>query len=116
MTTTTDTLTEADFTSWLMTAQPGDRAIYHRGWLACAAQGNANTRRMREVVQRAAGINPRPIVKDTSSTAAVHEERTLFFSPGVPRLVELAAARDERGFIYYAIARRYRTSRFPTAR
>ena len=62
----------------------------------------------------AAAVNPRPMAKDTSTTA--HEERTLFFSPGKPRLVELAAERAERGFHYYAIARRHHSPRFRTAR
>jgi hypothetical protein len=69
---------------------------------------------MREVAQEAAAVNPRPLAKDASTTA--HEERTLFFSPGKPRLVELAAERTERGFNYYAIARRHHSPRFRTAR
>ena len=114
MTTTTETYTEADFASWLMAAQPGDRALYYSGYLACAAQGSPSIRRLREVVQEAGGVNPRPIVKDTTTMA--HEERTMFFLPGKPRLVELVAERAERGFLYYAIARRHHSPRFRTAR
>lgn len=114
MTTTSETFTEAAFEQWLMTAQPGDRALYFTGYLACAAQALSSVRRMREVVQMAAAVNPRPIAKDTSTTA--HEERTMFFSPGKPRLVELVAERADHGFNYYAIARRHHSPRFRTAR
>lgn len=112
--TTSETYTEAAFRAWLMTAQPGDRALYFSGYLACAAQALSSVRRMREVVQEAAAVNPRPLTKDTSTMA--HEERTMFFSPGKPRLVELAAERAERGCHYYAIARRSHAPRFGTAR
>lgn len=114
MTTTSETYTEAAFSAWLMTAQPGDRALYFSGYLACAAQALSSVRRMREVVQEAAAVNPRPLAKDTSTTA--HEERTLFFSPSAPRLVELVAERAERGFHYYAIARRHHSPRFRSTR
>lgn len=114
MTTTSETYTEAAFSQWLMTAQPGDRALYYSGYLACAAQGSPSIRRLREVVQEAGGVNPRPIVKDTTTMA--HEERTMFFSPGKPRLVELAADRAEHGFNYYAIARRHHSPRFRSTR
>lgn len=114
MTTTSETYTEAAFSQWLMTAQPGDKALYFAGYLACAAQALSSVRRMREVVQMAAAVNPRPIVKDTTTMA--HEERTLFFAPGKPRLVELVAERAEHGFHYYAIARRHHSPRFRTAR
>lgn len=112
--TTSETYTEAAFSQWLMTAQPGDRALYFAGYLACAAQALSSVRRMREVVQMAAGVNPRPIVKDTTTMA--HEERTMFFSPSAPRLVELVTERAEHGFYYYAIARRYHSPRFRSAR
>lgn len=114
MTTTSDTFTEAAFSAWLMTAQPGDRALYFSGYLACAAQALSSVRRMREVVQLAAGVNPRPIVKD--ATTMTHEERTMFFAPSAPRLVELVAERADHGFHYYAIARRHHSPRFRTAR
>lgn len=112
--TTSETHTEATFEQWLMTAQPGDRTLYFTGYLACAAQALSSVRRMREFVQLAAGVNPRPIVKDTTTMA--HEERTLFFAPGKPRLVELVAERAEHGFNYYAIARRHHSPRFRSTR
>ncbi len=114
MTTTSETCTESAFSAWLMTAQPGDRALYFSGYLACAAQAFSSVRRMREVVQMAAGVNPRLIIKDTSTVA--HEDRTMFFSPGKPRLVELVAERVDHGFLYYAIARRHHSPRFRSAR
>lgn len=51
-------ITEADLEAWLATAQPGDRFVYHRGFLAVDASGSTGRLPLPRVqeLRRVAGL------------------------------------------------------------